>query len=104
MEPTTIIKKFQEYLEKNHRAEIVEKVRKGEKFLLVDFNALSIHNPQLADELLENPEEVIKAGELALEQFEVEGDIKNFKIRITKLPDSMEIMIKDIRSKNINKS
>ena len=103
MEPTTIIKKFQEYLEKNHRTEIVEKVRKGEKFLLVDFNTLSIHNPELADELLESPEEVIKAGELALEQFEVEGDIKSFKIRITALPDSMEIMIKDIRSKHINK-
>ncbi len=103
MEPTTIIKKFQEYLEKNHRTEIVEKVRKGEKFLLVDFNALSIHDPALSDELLESPEEVIKAGELALEQFEVEGDIKSFKIRITALPDSMEIMIKDIRSKHINK-
>ena len=101
MEPTTIIKKFQEYLEKNHKTEIAEKVRKGEKFLLIDFNVFSMHDPELTDELLDNPEEVIKAGELALEQFE--GDIKNFKIRITNLPDSMEIMIKDIRSKHINK-
>ena len=80
MEPTLIIKKFQEYLDKNHLAEIAEKSRKGEKFLIVDFTKLSMFSPELADELLENPEEVLKAGEIALEQFEVEGDLKNFKI------------------------
>src|SRR5512137_1795033 len=103
MEPTEIIKNFQEYLEKNHLPEIADKARKGEKFLVIDFSSLSMHSPELADELLENPEEVIKAGELAVEQFEVEGDIKNFKIRIKGLPDGMKIMIKDIRSVHINK-
>jgi replicative DNA helicase Mcm len=103
MEPTEIIKNFQEYLEKNHLSEIADKASKGEKFLVIDFNSLSMHNPELADELLENPEEVVKAGELAVEQFEVEGDIKNFKIRIRGLPDAMKLMIKDIRSKHINK-
>ncbi len=103
MEPTIIIKKFQEFLDKNYLPEIAEKARKGEKFVVIDFNTLSVYDPDLADELLENPEEVIKAAELALEQFEVEGDIKNFKVRISNLPDDMEIMIKDIRSKHINK-
>jgi replicative DNA helicase Mcm len=103
MEPTEIIKNFQEYLEKNHLSEIADKARRGEKFLIIDFNSLSMHNPELADELLENPEEVVKAGELAAEQFEVEGDIKNFKIRIRGLPEGMMTMIKDIRSKHINK-
>jgi replicative DNA helicase Mcm len=103
MEPTEIIKNFQEYLEKNHLSEIADKARKGDKFLVIDFSSLSMHNPELADELLENPEEVIKAGELAVEQFEVEGDIKNFKIRVRGLPEGMKIMIKDIRSKHINK-
>lgn len=103
MEPTTIIKNFQEFLEKNYLSEIAEKTRKGEKFLVVDFKLLSMFSPELADELLENPEDVIKAGELALEQFEVEGDLKNFKVRIKNLPGSMELMIKDIRSRHINR-
>ncbi len=103
MEPTEIIKLFQEYLEKNYLPLILEKVRKGEKYLVVDFKTLSVFNPELADQLLEDPEEVIKAGEIALGQFDIEGDIKNFKIRIKNLPENMEIMIKDIRSKHINK-
>jgi len=103
MEPTLIIKKFQEYLDKNHLGEIAEKSRKGEKFLVVDFTKLSMYSPELADELLENPEEVLKAGEIALEQFEVKGDLKNFRIRIKNLPESYEILIRNVRSKHINK-
>jgi replicative DNA helicase Mcm len=103
LEPTEVIRRFGDFLEKNHEAEIAEKARKGEKFLVVDFKALSIHDPALADELLESPEDVVKAGEIALEQFEIEADLKNFRIRIRNLPESMEIFIKDIRSQHINK-
>lgn len=103
MEPTLVIKKFQEFLEKNYLTEIAEKARKGEKFLNVDFTELSIFDPELSEELLEAPEEVLKAGEIALEQFEVKGEVKNFKIRIKNLPEDMNIMIKDIRSVHINK-
>ncbi len=103
MDPTETIKKFQEYLEKNHKTEIAEKVRKGEKFLVIDFRKLSMHSPALADELLENPDEVIKAGELAVEHFETEGDIKTFRVRIKNLPEDMEVPIKYIRSEHINK-
>ncbi len=100
MEPTEIIKQFKDFLEKNYLAEIAEKSRKKEPFLVIDFNELSINSPDLADELLENPEEVLKAGELAAEQL---GEFKKLSLRISNLPESMEIMIKDIRSKHINK-
>jgi replicative DNA helicase Mcm len=103
MEPTLVIKKFQEYLEKYHASEIAEKARKGEKFLNIDFVQLSMFDPEITEELLEEPEEVLKAGELALEQFEVKGDLRNFNIRIMNVPESMEIMVKDVRSVHINK-
>ncbi|MBT3463596.1 minichromosome maintenance protein MCM, partial [archaeon] len=103
MEPTQVIKKFQEFLEKNYVKEISERVRKGKKYLVVDFNELSKFDPQLADELLETPEEVIKAGEIALESFEIEGDVKNFKIRIKDAPESTAILIRNIRSEHLNK-
>ena len=54
---------------------------------------------ELADELLENPEETIKAIEIALSEIE---DIK-LKIRFNNLPNDQKIMIKDIRSKHIGK-
>ena len=103
MEPTAIIKRFQKFLEKNHLPELSEKVRKGEKHLVVDFGLLAMHDPELSEEMLENTEEVLKAGELALEQFELEGDIKNFRLRVKNLPQTTSIMIKDVRSSHINK-
>ncbi|MCM2325554.1 MAG: minichromosome maintenance protein MCM, partial [Candidatus Woesearchaeota archaeon] len=99
LEPTEIIKRFQDFLEKNYQVEIAEKARKKERFLVVDFNLLSSFDPILSEELLETPEEVLKAGELALEKY----DAENFHIRIKNLPDSLQIMIKDVRSKHINK-
>src|SRR3989344_4687613 len=103
MEPTAIIKRFHKFLEKNHLPELSEKVRKGEKHLVVDCGMLAMHDPELSEEMLENTEEVLKAGELALEQFEIEGDIKNFRLRVKNLPQTTSIMIKDVRSSHINK-
>ncbi|MFH2019828.1 MAG: minichromosome maintenance protein MCM [archaeon] len=101
MEPTLIIKRFQEFLEKNYSEQIAQQIRKGEKFLTIDFSQMSIFDPHLSEELLDNPEEVLKAGELAVEQFE--GDMKNFRLRVKNLSSSLSIMIKDIRSEHINK-
>ena len=94
---------FQEFLERNYKAELSEKVRRGEKFLVVDFSELSKFDPALADELLEEPEDMIRAAELAIEEFDLQGDIKGFKIRFSNLPESQKIMIRNIRSKHINK-
>ncbi|MBN2422549.1 minichromosome maintenance protein MCM [Candidatus Woesearchaeota archaeon] len=103
MDATTIIRKFQEFLEKNYYATLAEKIRKGQQFIILSFTELSKFDPVLADELLENPEEVIKAGELAIEQFEFDKDVKNFKLRFSNLPLSQSILIRDIRSEHLNK-
>ncbi len=94
------IKKFQEFLEDSYLDLLSEKIRKGEKFLVVDFQKLASFDPGLADTLLEEPEDSIKSAELALENFDL-GDVKSFRIRFTNLPKSQEIMVRDIRSSHI---
>ena len=96
------IKRFQEFIDSNYYELLLDNARKGTNFLIIDFSELSKYDPDLATELLEKPEETIKAIEKAVEQFDVEG-LKNFKIRFTNLPKSNHIMIRDIRSKHINK-
>jgi replicative DNA helicase Mcm len=103
MESTELINSFKDFLEKNYYALLSEQVRKGEKFMAVDFVVLSKFNPALADDLLEFPEEVYKAGELAVEQFGIPGDSKNFVVRFINLPESCRILIRNIRSKDLNK-
>ncbi len=96
------IKKFHSFLEEYYYSKILENLRKDNKFVVVDFAELSKFDIDLANHLLEDPEEAIKAAELATAQFDVEN-IHNFKVRFTNLPQSQNIMVRNIRSKHIGK-
>jgi len=96
------IKRFQDFIDSNYYNSLLENARKGNSFLLIDFAELSKYDPDLATELLDAPEETIKAIEKAIEQFDVEG-LTNFRIRFHNLPQSQHVMIRDIRSQHINK-
>jgi replicative DNA helicase Mcm len=103
MEELEQIQKFQKFFEQNYHADLLEKVRKGEKFLTVDFSLLTKFDPELAELLLEQPEDTIKTSELAVEQFDLPGDSAGFKVRFHNLPDSQKVMIRNIRSNHIAK-
>ena len=100
--PSEQIKRFQEFLESYYYHQIIENLSKDKKFVVVDFADLSKFDIDLANELLENPEDTIKVIELAAEQFDLE-DIKGFKVRFKNLSESQYLMIRNIRSKHINR-
>jgi replicative DNA helicase Mcm len=103
---TELIQKLHDFLQQNYYAELVEQARKGQKWLIADFAALSKFDPDISDALLEQPEEVLKAAEIAVEQFDVPGGIeavRNFAVRFINLPESSRLMIRNIRSQNLNK-
>ncbi|MBR9683712.1 minichromosome maintenance protein MCM [Candidatus Woesearchaeota archaeon] len=102
MEVGEQIKVFQEFIEKNYEPQLLESVRKGKEFLLLDFFELAKISPELAEELLENPEEILKAGELAINEFDLPKKIGKFYIRFHNLPESQKILINEIRSKHLN--
>lgn len=95
--------KFAEFVEKNYYAEFLEKARKGEKFLNIDFSLLSEFDPKIAEELLEEPEEILKIFESALTTFDVEQDVRRTAVRVKNLPETQNIVIRNIRSKDIGK-
>ncbi len=96
------IKRFEEFIEINYYDSLLNKARKGERFLLIDFADLSKFDPDLATELLEKPEDTIKAIEKAVEQFD-EDTLAKFKVRFHNLPKTEHVMIRDIRSRHLNK-
>lgn len=102
MEATEQINKFHEFVESNYYSPLLNSVRKDNKFLVVDFSEIAKFDLELANDILENPEEAIKAAELSVEDFDIE-DIKGFKIRFKNLPESQKIMIRNIRSKHLGK-
>lgn len=103
MEAIEQIRRFAEFIQLHHHAELLEKVSKGEEFLKIDFSQLSQFDPDLANALLDQPEEVMKAAELSVQEFDLPVKIKDFRVRFYNLPDSQRIMVRDIRSEQIGK-
>jgi replicative DNA helicase Mcm len=102
MEITEQIEKFHEFFEIVYSEQLHTAISKGEKQLVVNFSDLSKYNLELAQDVLENPEDVVRASEIAIEQFDFPGS-KEFKIRFKNLPKTQEIMIRDIRAIHLSR-
>jgi len=103
MDASEQIQKFKEFFDEYYLTDIMENFRLGNEYLFVDFNKLSAFDIDLADSLLEQPEEVIKAAELAITDYEMPKNLTKFYIRFDNLPFNQEILVRNIRSKHIGK-
>ena len=103
MEVNEQIKTLREFIEANYEPQLLETVRKGHNFMVLDFFELTKFNPELAEELLEHPEEILKAGELAVKEFDLPKKVTKFHLRFVNLPESAKILISEIRSKHLTK-
>lgn len=96
------IKKFQEFIEQEFYQQLLENLRKGLKYLIIDFNELSEYDPDLAMELLNQPEEILRAIEKGIEQFDMDGNV-NVRVRVKNIPKSTKYMIGDVRANLLGK-
>ena len=94
------VEKFRDFLEQNYQNQLNEITLKGRNFLLIDFSNLLKYDHELADQLLDEPEETIKAFELTLDNFEISHFVR---IRFHNLPLNQKVKIKDIRSQDLGK-
>lgn len=103
MEVGEQIKIFEEFIEQNYYPQLLESVRKGHSFLTLDFSELIKFNTEICEEILESPEELLKAAEIAVKEFDLPKKITKFYVRLTNLPESQKVLISEIRSKHLNK-
>lgn len=103
MEVDEQIRLFREFIEQNYHAQLLEEVRKGNESLVLDFSELIKFNTELTEEILEKPEELLKAAEIAVKEFDLPKKLTKFNVRLKNLPDSLKVIISEIRSKHLNK-
>ncbi|MCB9358533.1 minichromosome maintenance protein MCM [Candidatus Woesearchaeota archaeon] len=103
MEVQTQIRVLQEFLERHYHSKLLDAISKGDRSLKINFALLAKFNPEIADILLDQPEETLKALEIAVEQFDLPNQIKNFTIRIDNLPRTQRVLLRDIRSEHLGK-
>ncbi|MEM5792844.1 MAG: minichromosome maintenance protein MCM [Candidatus Aenigmatarchaeota archaeon] len=102
MKKNDIIDAFAEFLREKYYKEIALAVAQGEKRLSVDFSELDKFNPDLADKILENPEECLELIKKSIEQIDFpKKDTLN--IRFFNMPENTQIRIRDIRAEHIGK-
>lgn len=100
MDATELIEKLFEFLDLYCKEEILKIDSTESESLKIDFINLTKFDLDISESLLENPEDVIKACELALKQFDIK---KKINVRFYNFPKSDNATISNIRSKHINK-
>jgi replicative DNA helicase Mcm len=95
------IERFKEFFSNNYEDSLHHLSSRGINVLKVDFSELAKFDPEIADNLLEEPEEIIRAGELAIDSFDL--PLKNFRVRFYNLPKDQFVFIRDIRSNHLDK-
>ncbi|MEI6849886.1 MAG: minichromosome maintenance protein MCM [archaeon] len=106
MEPVIQKKKRQEDLlleAKNffnaYKKEIGSSIRSGEKIVYLQFNNIAEHSPDLSQALLETPQQTLAILENALDD---SGLVKDPRVRLSDIPKSSLIKIREIRSKHLD--
>jgi replicative DNA helicase Mcm len=102
MEKEEIIEKFSEFLRDNYYNDMISAINENAKSIQVDFTLLDQFDPDLADYLLENPEEVLPLAEESVKRTDLPGEPK-LKIRVFKLPEEKQIRIRNVRSEHLGK-
>ncbi len=109
MELPEQIQTFRDFLEVNegYLAELHEQVRRGNAWLAVRFDDLARHNPTLAELLLEQPEDVLKAFQIAIDKMDLprssDAEAPKIEPRVMDLPAQHRVSIRQIRSKHLNR-
>jgi replicative DNA helicase Mcm len=89
-----------EFFEMN-RKEIGKVAKVGNKIVHINFDDFSSHSPQLAELLIDRPEEAIQTLEVGLE--ELEWAPNDGRARFVTISPSQEILIRNIRAKHLGK-
>ena len=98
------IEKFKEFFGTEYHTELPEAIRTGEHHFVVQFERLARFSPELAETLLESPDDTIKASQMGLQQLDFPQEaMKGFEVRFSDLPETQQLMISLIRSKHIGK-
>lgn len=103
MEHEDLIERVAEFLSEMYKNDLITAVSEGRKSVLIDFSLIDKFDIELADHLLEYPEDTLAAAEEAVKQIETGLSEAKLRLRFTNIPESRDIRIRNIRAENIGK-
>ncbi len=105
---------IREFVDEDGVAVYEDKIRDmrstGTRSLLVDFQELEVFNPDLADELIQNPEYFLKEATRALKDYLIDWDPEFLEtleervhVRVHNLDDTSKLSIREVKSQYLGK-
>jgi len=102
VEKDIVIEKFSEFLREYYYNELLTAYNENKKSVYIEFDLIDKFDTELADALLDNPQEILEYAEQSLSQIDLPGEVK-LKIRVLSLSEENEIRIRNIRAEHIGK-
>lgn len=103
MEREDILERFHDFLNEFYKSDLITAVNEGRQSVRIDFSLVDKFDIELADQILENPEETIGIAEEAIRKIDTGLGEAKIRLRFFNLPESREIRIRNIRSEHIGK-
>jgi replicative DNA helicase Mcm len=103
MEKEKIFEKFLEFLEDNYKDKILLAATEGKNSIDIDFSEIEKYDIEIADYLLENPDEIINQVEASLGELDPLLSEKRFHLRFFNLPEDRSIRIRNLRAEHVGK-
>ncbi len=99
------LEKLEEFFRQFYEKDLLAVALKGKKSIEIDFSLLDKFSPELADKLLNDPENVLKNAREAILNMDLPGVDEEEKIepRFKNLPERFNIRIRSLRSEHIGK-
>ncbi len=95
-----IEEKLVSFLRSKYYSEMIKSSSAGKNYIVIDFSDLDTFDPGVADQLLENPRDVMKKFDEAVSDIDLP---EKMEIRIRNIPQSHTIRIRNLRSKHLGK-
>jgi len=102
MKKQEIINHFSEFLRENCYKDLAKVMNEGKKSIEIDFSSLDSLYPDIADKILEKPDETIEIMEESIDQIDLPQK-HPIRIRFLNLPKNTCVRIRNLRAEHIGK-
>jgi DNA replicative helicase MCM subunit Mcm2 (Cdc46/Mcm family) len=100
METSELVNIAYNFMDTEYKSEVYRKAGKGSKRIVLDYRKLAEFNPEVAELLLDDPENTMAAFEMAAKSFEDSGLTR---VRFKNLTNIARVPISELREKHIGK-
>ncbi|MBI5332142.1 MAG: hypothetical protein HZB65_01070 [Candidatus Aenigmarchaeota archaeon] len=89
------------FLREYYHSEVQQQLTEDKPALSIDFSLLDIYDPVIADQLLEQPDAVLKEFKEAVKLFD--SSMEKMNVRVRNLPEKRLIRLRNLRAEHIGK-